>query len=92
MKQSMTFNIQEAAYECKISSDSLKEFIQYEWIRPVDPINLLLDEEDLARIELIEELQEKLGANHESIPVILHLIDQLKNIHIKLSTYDEKFN
>jgi len=86
MKTSMTFNISEAACECKITPEVVQEFINYEWIRPLDVENLILDEEDLSRIELIEELKGHLGVNDESISIILHLVDQLKILHHKIST------
>lgn len=53
-------------------------------MQPTDPINLLLDEEDLARIMLIKELQENLGVNDEGVPIILYLVDQLH--HLRLNT------
>jgi chaperone modulatory protein CbpM len=36
-----------------------------------------LDDEDLARAALIRELLDEMGVNDESVPIILHLIDQL---------------
>ena len=56
-------------------------FIEREWICPVAPLpsvrEVELDQEDLARIHLIQELRSDFGANDEAIPLILHLVDQL---------------
>jgi chaperone modulatory protein CbpM len=51
------------------------EMIQHEWVHPV--AEHMLNEEDIARIQLILELRDLFGANDNAIPVILHLIDQL---------------
>lgn len=63
-----------------------REFIAYcieaRWIVPASPQQL--DEEDLARARLIRELMEDLGANAESIPIILHLLDQLYYLENRL--------
>jgi chaperone modulatory protein CbpM len=47
---------------------------------------MIFDEEDLARIRLIYELQMDMGVNDEAIPVILHLVDQLNRVHIEVKT------
>jgi hypothetical protein len=47
---------------------------------------MIFDEEDLARIRLIYELQHVMGVNDESIPVILHLVDQLNRMHIEVKS------
>jgi chaperone modulatory protein CbpM len=45
-----------------------------------------LDEEDLARIQLIRELQEDLGVNDDAVPIILNLIDQLHQLRFQMKT------
>ncbi len=47
------------------------------WVSPAHPEEPRLDEEDLARVRLIVDLVENFGVNHEAVPVILHLLDQL---------------
>ena len=61
---------------------SLDEEIITRWmstdlLSPADPAGPLFDEEDLARIRLIIEIQETYSSNDESIELILHLIDQI---------------
>ena len=85
MNSTTTYEISEVASECGIASDIIQHFINSEWIQPIDPQNLLLDEEDIYRIQLIIDLKENLGANDESISIILYLIDQLKHLHVKLT-------
>ena len=51
---------------------------------PKELDRLGFDEEDLARIQLIQELREDFGVNDEAVPIILHLIDQLNLIQLEL--------
>ena len=74
----------EVAQLFNINQEVIIQFINEEWIEPLDLSNLILDEDDLARIQLILELQEQLGVNNESVPIILHLIDQLNHLHLAL--------
>lgn len=64
-----------------IPSEIIISFINEEWISPIDEELLMLDEEDIARINLIHELREDFGVNDEAIPIILHLIDQLNALN-----------
>jgi chaperone modulatory protein CbpM len=81
LKTESIYEISEAASVCNLNSDIIMEFIKYEWINPADPKKLLLDKEDISRIQLISELTTNLGVNDESVPIILHLIDQLHYLH-----------
>lgn len=63
------------------------ECIQREWIIPSNMEETLLDQEDVARILLIKDLKEEFGVNDESIPIILHLIDQIHWLKSRLSQY-----
>lgn len=51
----------------------------------VDAIQL--DEQDVARIYLIDELRRNFGVNDEGIPLILYLIDQLCALRAKAGQY-----
>jgi chaperone modulatory protein CbpM len=53
----------------------ISSWIAMEWISPRS--FEALDYEDIARLRLIRELQHDFGANEESVPLILHLVDQL---------------
>jgi chaperone modulatory protein CbpM len=83
--KSITFEISKAANLSGVPPEVILQFINCEWIQPNDPKNLLLDEEDIARIQLISELKERLGVNDEGITIILHLMDQLNYLHLELS-------
>ena len=63
-------------------------WITKEWISPVE--SETLDLEDIARLHLINELQNDFAANEESIPLILHLIDQLCYVQETLRHVKEK--
>ena len=58
-----------------LNSSKINAWIDMEWITPQS--SGLLDQEDVARLRLIHELQSNLGVNEEAIPLILHLLDQL---------------
>lgn len=75
------YRITEVAQSCELSEGVILKFIEREWLKPVSLQSLELDEEDLARARLIKELQFEFGVNDESIPIILHLIDQLHYLH-----------
>ena len=72
----------EAAEILEIESELLSQFIERQWLCPPEPT--VLDHEDLARAKLILDLRGCFGANDESIPVILHLVDQVYYLKLKL--------
>jgi chaperone modulatory protein CbpM len=74
-------HIDEIAKDCGVAPQVVYQYIKLEWISPYNQESNLLDEEDLARIRLILDLQERLGVNDEAVPIILHLIDQLNHFH-----------
>lgn len=84
MSTLITFQISEAATQCRLEVEEILHFIDCDWIIPVDRKKLLFDEDDIARIHLIAELKVKLGVNNEGVPIILHLIDQLNHLHLYL--------
>lgn len=89
VKTHIIFELRDAADQCGINPEVIKKFIASEWINPVDPKELKLDEEDIARAQLIWELKEDLGVNDEAVPIILHLIDELNHLHLE---FKERLN
>lgn len=80
MKLALRRPIDEVSLLCGVSTHTIIHFIEEEWITPIDRELSMLDEEDVCRILLIHDLQEKFGVNDEGVPLILHLIDQLNFI------------
>lgn len=80
MKEQWTFV--EAAQRLGIDHTVVVEMIRCEWISPAT--SQTLDEEDIARVQLILDLRGRFGANDEAIPLILHLIDQLCHMRNRL--------
>ena len=81
--------LHEASQSCGVSSELIIRFISFEWIKPAERAeeveeHYLFDEEDIARVRLIFNLQNDFGVNDESIPIILNLIDQLNRYHIEI--------
>jgi chaperone modulatory protein CbpM len=58
-----------------VDHQTLFTFVEREWISPEQPDQF--DQEDLARIRLIQEFRHQFGANDEAISLILHLMDQM---------------
>ena len=83
MNSSLIYQIAEAETLCGVDQNNIRYFIAEHWVTPLDPDKNRFDEEDIERIKLIWELKD-LGANDESIPIILHLIDQLNHLHREL--------
>jgi chaperone modulatory protein CbpM len=84
MKTRRHHPLQDAAIQCGISIDILIRFISFEWILPEDPQHQLLDDEDITRARLIWQLQHEFGVNDDSVPIILHLIDQLNRTQLEV--------
>ncbi len=76
--------IEEVCRFTRIEEDVILRFVNEEWIYPKELVELGFDEEDLARIHLIEELRQDFGVNDEAVPIILHLIDQLNCLQIEI--------
>ena len=57
---------------------TLELWIEQEWVIPRDtPSGPGFSDADIARVHLIRDLTEKVGANDAGVDVILHLLDQL---------------
>jgi len=80
MKIPLRRPLNEISEICGIPSTLIVHFIKEEWVNPIDQELVMLDEEDVCRILLINDLKEKFGVNDEAVPVILHLVDQLNFI------------
>ena len=68
-----------------IDENGIRAFVEREWICPIESSSF--DEEDVARVRLIVELEHDFGANEEAIPIILHLVDQLHHLRNRLQEY-----
>ena len=79
------FRLDEASRKSGVEVSDILVFISRTWITPLDPVQGVFDEEDVARIQLIHELQDSMGVNDDAVPVIMHLIDQLNRLHLEMS-------
>ncbi len=87
MKDKNIFEITEVMELYELNEIFICDCIEREWIMPHDPEEALLDQEDIARVLLIKDLKEIFEVNDESIPVILHLIDQIHWLKSRLTHY-----
>jgi chaperone modulatory protein CbpM len=69
----------EACRQSGVRREIFLEFVRREWIHPSG--DDLWSEEDITRAHLILELQQDFGVNDEAVPIILHLLDQLLELH-----------
>ena len=64
------FRLEEASQKSGVAPDLILLFVSRTWIRPLDAKLQIFDQEDVARIQLIHELQDQMGINDEAVPVI----------------------
>ena len=61
-----------------VGHETLNAWIEDEWLIPSDSsVELSFSEIDIARAQLIRDLQVNFGVNDEGVGVILNLVDQL---------------
>ena len=61
-----------------MGNDTLNAWIEDEWLIPSGlSVELSFSEIDIARVQLIRDLQVDFGVNDEGVGVILNLVDQL---------------
>lgn len=84
MGKKPALHIHEIIESYELSETFITECIRSEWIIPTDLEMNLLDEEDIARLMLIRDLRRDFGVNDESIPIILHLVDQIHALQTRL--------
>jgi len=74
----MIWTIQQVVAEMEVSEREVTGWIKQSWVLPLEEDGeLLFDEVDRARIQLIVELRRDLEVNDEAIPVVLRLLDQV---------------
>lgn len=73
-----SYTIIETCEICGIDESVINEFLQKEWLNPTE--EEIFDEQDLARLRLILELQKDFQVNEPGIDLILHLLDQLNTL------------
>ena len=87
MKDKINYEITEIIELYQLNEIFICECIEREWIIPSNTEEKLLDQEDIARILLIKDLKEVFEVNDESIPIILHLIDQIHLLKSRISNH-----
>lgn len=88
MKQLIRVSIQEASRLSGPSCEEITHYIEEEWIKPFE--ENLFDDEDVTRIRLIYLLLDEFGVNEESIPIILHLIDQIHALQTRMRDFSSE--
>ena len=74
----MIWTLQQVVAELEVSESEVTGWIKQSWVLPVEEDGeLMFDEVDRARIQLIVELRRDLEVNDEAIPVVLRLLDQV---------------
>jgi chaperone modulatory protein CbpM len=74
----MIWTIQQVVAEIEVSEGEVTRWIEQSWVLPTEEEGeLLFDDVDRARVQLIVELRRDLEVNDEAIPVVLRLLDQV---------------
>lgn len=69
-----------------LDRETLEVWIEEEWLAPLGAApELAFSEADLARAQLIRDLIQDLGVNHEGVGVILSLLDQVHGLRKALA-------
>ena len=64
-----------------VSGSELSNWIESNWVMPTqEDGTLIFTDDDEARVKLLRELIHEIGANYESMPVILRSMDQVYNL------------
>lgn len=72
--------------EILVDSMVIEEWVELGWIKPIKKKQTYYFEEiDIARIHLIYDLQHRMMIEHEVMPIILSLMDQLYGTRAKLN-------
>lgn len=74
--------VDEACKDLGLPSATVLMYVEKAWVTP--EVADEVDDEDLARLRLIRELQEEFGVNDDAVPLILHLIDQLNALRTRI--------
>jgi chaperone modulatory protein CbpM len=62
----------------RLDRRTLAVWIEEEWLIPARTADeLAFTDMDLARVNLIHDLKDKMGVNDEGLGVVLHLLDQM---------------
>jgi len=77
----MKFSEQEFLSLSGMEHETLNTWIEKEWLVPGgSSVELSFSEIDIARVQLIRDLQTDFGVNDEGVGVILNLVDQLYGV------------
>ena len=72
------FTEREFLERARLDRRTLTVWIEEEWLIPGRAADeLAFSDIDLARVNLIRDLKDKMGVNDEGLGVILHLLDQM---------------
>ena len=81
----MKFSKQEFLSISGMEHETLSTWIEEEWLVPGgSSVELSFSEIDIARVQLIRDLQSDFGVNDEGVGVILNLVDQLYGLRSTL--------
>ena len=90
MTREQFYEITEVVEFFSVKKILITQCIEQKWIDPADPETQKLDQEDISRINFIQELKERMGVNDEAVPIILHLVDQIHCLRLKMNHINEE--
>ena len=77
----MIINKREFMVRAQLEDKTLEAWIHEEWIVPAGSAGeMAFSDADVARVQLIRDLQNDLGINDEGVGVILNLVDQVHGL------------
>lgn len=86
----MIMTKQEFLVSANLQEQTLEFWLEQRWLIPDEASpEIRFSECDIARAELIQDLQQDFGVNDAGIELILHLVDQLHGVRQALSLLQE---
>jgi chaperone modulatory protein CbpM len=79
-------NEREFLERARLDRRTLTVWIEEEWLIPAGAADeLAFTDMDLARANLIRDLKDNMGVNHEGLGIVLHLLDQMHGLRRALA-------
>ncbi|MDD4526446.1 MAG: chaperone modulator CbpM [Candidatus Margulisbacteria bacterium] len=87
MGKKILLQVEEIITQYNLEASFIIMCIENEWIELTNQNPAMLDQEDISRVLLIQDLKEAMGVNDDSVPIILNLIDQLHCLQNQLLNF-----
>jgi len=86
----MARTLMEVVEVTEVPHGDIVAWVEQQWVLPSEQEGQwLFDESDVARVSLIQELRDDMDVNHDAMPVVLKLLDQVYGLRAAVSELQE---